>query len=112
MRNRRQASRWSGEGEDGGNPDAGLPPVGSRAGSSATDRPPQLTITGGSRPASGLSRRRRHTLGTATLYSESLNSISSISLTDTNTYFPFGPLGTKDEFLIRSTVASRVLTGI
>src|SRR3984885_8643975 len=52
MPNGRQARRWRGEDEDGGNPDAGLPSVGSRAGSSATHRPPQLAITGGSRPAS------------------------------------------------------------
>src|ERR1700722_2047625 len=49
MRNGRQASRWGGEDEDDGNPDAGLPSVGSRAGSSATYWPPRLTVTGGSR---------------------------------------------------------------
>jgi len=42
--------------------------------------------------------------------SESLMSISSMSLTDTNTYF--APLGIEDALLIRNTVASRSSAGV
>jgi hypothetical protein len=45
MPNGRHASRWCGEDEDGGNPDAGLPSVGARAGSRAAHRPPNGLLT-------------------------------------------------------------------